>query len=493
MTRINQQGPPEAEAPKGYQDIPESDRRKAQVFFDRGAAVAGTGQYEYAIEMYLQGLGIDPENIAAHQAMRDIALRRKASGGKDLGIFEKKKLQFSRPRDDKQAMLTAEKLIAYEPGGTDSMLWMMESAHRAGYYDTVMWIGAILQQANSSLSKPDYGKYIKLRDIYKALGQWKEAVDACNLAARMRQDDMDLQRELKDLGAQLTMSAGKYASGGSFRDSIRDMDAQQKLLEQDKGVFTADSIQRAIHEAEEELKADPEEPGKLIKLVEALRRSEAPESENRAIELLEANYQRNAQFRWRKLAGEIKLGQLKRMDRSLRVQLRDNPTDEDLAKQVRQFQRDRAEEELKEYKLWAENYPTESEFKFEMAKRMFMLSKFDDAIPVFQDVRNDPKYRTDAQTLLARAFLGAGYVDESADTLRELINVYQLKGDARSIEMYYWYGRALEQQGDADGARKAYSQVAQWNFNYQDVQQRIKKIRGGGGGNGGSAGGASAG
>ncbi len=473
-----------AEPPKGYQDIPESDRKKAQAFFDRGAAVAGTGQYEYAIEMYLQGLGIDPENVAAHQTLRDISLRRKASGGKDLGIIERKKLQFSRPKDDKQAMLTAEKLLGYDPGSTDNMLWLMESAHKAGYYDTAMWIGAILQQANSSLPKPDFNKYIKLRDIYKALSQWKEAVDACNLAARMRPDDMDLQRELKDLGAQLTMSAGKYASGGSFRDSIRDMDAQQKLLDQDKGVFTADSIQRAINGAEEELKADPNEPGKLIKLVEALRRSENAENENRAIELLEEAYQRTGQFRWRKLAGEIKLGQLKRMERSMILQLRQDPTNESLKKQIEQFKRERVEEELKEYRLWAENYPTESEFRFEMARRMYVLGQFDEAIPVFQDVRNDPKFRTEAQTLLARAFLGSGYVDEAVDTLRELINAYQLKGDARSIDMYYYYGRALEQQGDVDGAKKAYSQVAQWKFNYGDVQQRIKKLRGSNGAGG---------
>ena len=76
-----------------------------------------------------------------------------------------------------------------------------------------------------------------------------------------------------------------------------------------------------------------------------------------------------------------------------------------------------------------------------------------------------------------RAFLGAGYVDESVDTFRDLIGAYQLKGDPKSIEMHYFYGRALEQQGDAGGALKAYSQVAQWNFNYADVQQRIKKLR----------------
>jgi tetratricopeptide (TPR) repeat protein len=466
------------EFPQGYQDIPEADRKKAQTFFDKAAAVGGAGQYDFAITMFLSGLAIDPENTQGHQALRDVALRRKASGGKDLGMFEKKKLQFSRPKDNKEGMLTFERLLAHDPGNTSLMLSVMDYAYKSGYYDTVMWMTAIALQANNSLPKPDFNTYIKIRDTYKGLGQWKEAVEACNYAARMRPDDMDLQRELKDLGAQLTMTQGKYSTGGSFRDSIRDREGQEKLLNQDKGIHTVDSIQRAIIEAEEEHKNEPNEPGKLIKLVEALRRSETPENDNHAIELLESAYEKTGQFRWRKLSGEIKLAQYSRVERGLRVQLRDNPNDDALKKDILRLQRDRAEEELKEYRLWSENYPTEGEYKFEMGKRMYMLGQFDEAIPVFQDVRNDPKYRTNAQILLARAFLGAGYVDEAADTLRELINAYQLKGDAKSIEMYYYYGRTLEQQGDTAGALKAYSQVAQWNFNYGDVQQRIKKLRG---------------
>ena len=111
-----------AELPSGYQDIPEADRKKAEAFFHKAAAVGGAAQYEFAIEMYLQGLGIDPENTEAHQALRDISLRRKASGGKDLGMFEKMKMKSSRPKEDKLAMLNAEKLLAYDPGNTSNML-----------------------------------------------------------------------------------------------------------------------------------------------------------------------------------------------------------------------------------------------------------------------------------------------------------------------------------------------------------------------------------
>src|SRR5690349_13620294 len=90
----------ENNGPPKYHDIPEEDRKKAQVFFDRGKTVADTGNFEYAIEMYIQGLNVDPENTEAHQSLRDISLRRKASGGKDMGMMQKMKMP--KAKDDKQ-------------------------------------------------------------------------------------------------------------------------------------------------------------------------------------------------------------------------------------------------------------------------------------------------------------------------------------------------------------------------------------------------------
>ena len=58
-----------ADLPPGYRDISPEDQKKAQVFFDRGKTVADSGQYEYAIEMFLQGLAIDPDSRDAHQTV----------------------------------------------------------------------------------------------------------------------------------------------------------------------------------------------------------------------------------------------------------------------------------------------------------------------------------------------------------------------------------------------------------------------------------------
>lgn len=464
----------------GYRDIPEEDRRKAKAFFDRGKAVAGTGNYDYAIEMYLNGLNLDPEAVEAHQDLRDISMKRKASGGKALGMFERMKIK-TNTKDDKQNMLNCEKLLAYDPGNTDHMLALMQNAHRAGFWDTCLWIGPILHRANTDSSKPEFNKFIALKDIYKALGQWKLATDACQAAAAMRPDDMDLTTELKNLGAAHTMAEGKYGTARSFRDSVKDMDSQRKLLDADKDVRTTDVLTRQIQEAEAEWQAQPEEPGKIMKLVETLVKTEDPVHENRAIDLLASAFERTKQFRYRLNIGKIKLLQLNRQERSYRDKLAQNAGDDALKEEYRQFLADKAEEELKEFTLWAENYPTDLHYKYEMARRLFMLQRYSEAIPVLQTARQDPKIRGEATIILGRSFLEAGFVDEAVDTLRALIEDYQVKGDTRSKNMYYWYARALEQQNETQSALKAYSQVAQWDFNYLDVQARIKRLRSGGG------------
>lgn len=467
-----------AELPQGYRDIAEAERKKAKAFFDRGATVAQTGNYDYAIEMYLNGLAIDPEARDAHQALREISLKRKASGGKDLGMIEKMRLP--KPKTDNEAMLRAERLMCFNPGDPGNMLDLMKCAERAGCYDTAVWIGPILLRANNDLKNPDAKKFIAARDIYMNLGLWKQAIDACQMAANVDPDNMELQRILKDLSAKVTISQGGYEKGGSFRDSIKDMAGQKKLMDQDMDIRDADVISRQIRDAEAEYAAQPEEAGKLAKLVDLLVKSEKMENENRAIELLHEAFVRTRQFRFRFTIGKIKMQQLKRQERAERLRVRENPNDEDVRKQYAQFLREKAAEELKEFELAAENYPTDMTFKYEVGVRLFTLDKPNDAISILQQARTDPKVRTEAATYLGRAFLACGFGDEAVDTLKVAIEEYEIRGDNRCKELFYWYGIALEQKGDTGTALKTYSQLVQWDFNYRDVQARIKRLRGAG-------------
>jgi hypothetical protein len=151
-----------ADIADGQYETSDGDRKKGKTFFDRGNTVAGTGNYEYAIEMYISGLAFDPDSTEAHQTLRDISLKRKATGGKPLGMFEGLKLK--RPsKDDKQNMLNNEKLLAYDPGNTDYMVGILQNSVRGGFFNTVLWIGPVLQQANADSGKPEVAKFSAIR------------------------------------------------------------------------------------------------------------------------------------------------------------------------------------------------------------------------------------------------------------------------------------------------------------------------------------------
>jgi hypothetical protein len=459
-----------------YKEVPPEDRAKAKVFFERGKTVAGTGNYEYAISMYISGFELDPDAVDAHQELREISLKRKASGGKSIGFFDAMKLK--RPTsNDMTNMLNAEKLLSYDPGNTDYMQSLLQSAYRGGYWDTVLWIGAILQKANADNKRPDFSKFIVLRDVYKGMKMWRLAADACQYALMLKPNDMDLSTELKNLGAMDTMENAGYAKGGDFRNQIRDMNRQQMLLTGDKDFVDLDSQQAIILQAEQECKANPNDPGKLMRLVDAYEKTEHPDFENKAIELLQQHYDLTKQYRYRQRIGQIQMKQWNRMERGKRDALLKDRDNEELRKDYTDFKREQLEFEYKEFAQAAEAYPTDMRWRFEMGKRLFSLQRFQEAIPILQQARQDPKFRVDAGLLLGLSFYNAKFIDEADDTLGGLIKDYQLQGDDRSKEMFYWRARVLEEKAMKPEALGHYSKVAQWDFNYKDVQARLKKLR----------------
>jgi tetratricopeptide (TPR) repeat protein len=169
--------------------------------------------------------------------------------------------------------------------------------------------------------------------------------------------------------------------------------------------------------------------------------------------------------------------QWNRMERGKREALLKDRENEELRKDYTDFRREQLEFEYKEFAQAAEAYPTDMRWRFEMGKRLFSLQRFQEAIPILQQARQDPKFRVDAGLLLGMAFYNAKFLDEADDTLGGLIKDYQLQGDDRSKEMFYWRARILEEKAMKPEALAHYSKVAQWDFNYKDVQARIKRLR----------------
>ena len=460
--------------PESYASSVES-KSKAQKFFERAAKVEDAGQHDYAIEMYLQGLKLAPDDIEAHTALRKVALTRKATGGKGLGMLAGSKLK-RQNKEPAENFLNARKLLAHDPGNVGYMELFAKAAAKIRLNDVVTWIGPMLYRALLEQPKQDADAFIRLKDVYKSVGEYKLAADALSQAGALRPDEGGIQHELRELAAQSTMQEGRYDKG-DFRQSVRNADAQKELQEKDSDIQTTDALQGPLERARAEYQAEPEVTGKIMKLVETLVKTRELKYENEALDILDKAYAGTKNARWRLVGNEIKIKQFARGEKMLHQVAEADPDDADAKKELVEFRKEKAEMELEHFKEAAKAYPTENKYKYEQAKRLFELGKYPEAIPLLQQSQNDAKVRDDSRLLLGRAFLLADFPDEAADTLKGVIDSYHGDADDRAKNIYYWYARACEAKKDVEEALKSYSQIAQWDFAYRDVQGRIKTLR----------------
>src|SRR5688500_1986745 len=255
----------------GSGDVAPADRERAKKVFERARVIADSGQYDYAIELFLQGLRYDPDQVNVHKELRRISLTRKATGGKPLSKL--KAMGLKRTSDPKESMLNAEMLLAYDPGNIQHMIAVAKAAQKGEFRGTALWIGPLLLRAN--LDGPqDTNTFLLLKEMYKDVGEYKLAGDALGYAAASKPDDADLQHELRSLAAKMTIQQGGYGAGGDFRVSIRDADKQRALMEEEMDIRNVDAMAGIIDRTRREYEESGRDKAKLIKLVDVLAKTE---------------------------------------------------------------------------------------------------------------------------------------------------------------------------------------------------------------------------
>jgi len=222
--------------------MPEEDAQalaKAEAFFDKARKVAQTNNFDYAIDMYLQGLRYSPDALEeGHLPLCELALQRQGRGGKKPSLVEK--MKHLRGKTLLEQMLNAEYLFVKDPEHLPFAEAMLKAAVAGGYAKTAGWIANLVFQKNNAAKRPSAQTYILLKDSYAALGQFDKAVVACQYASRLRPEDGALADEFKNLSAELTMARGKYDEEGDFRKAIKDREQQEILHAQDSVVKTED-------------------------------------------------------------------------------------------------------------------------------------------------------------------------------------------------------------------------------------------------------------
>jgi tetratricopeptide (TPR) repeat protein len=457
---------------------PTGEMAKERAFFEKAHKAGESDNYDYAIEMYLEGLRVNPEEVTdGHIRLRALALQRNEKGGKKPSMMEKVKA--IRPRHGQQPLeqlLNAEYLFTKDPDHLPYAESMLKAAVAGNYKLTAKWIADLLFQLNNNSGGPSVQTYILLKDSYSAIGQPDRALAACQYAVRMRPQDVELYDEFKRLSAELTMTRGKYdQEGGDFRKSIKDREVQEKLQSQDSVIKTEDYRIQAINDAREDLAEEPGVGGHIFNLAQALSDMEEDRFENEAIELLEKTSAEKKDFSFKERAGQIRIKQLNRKLRHAKDALEKG--DVSTKDRVENLEKTLNEVKLEHYQLCVLNYPTDLRAKYEYANCLLQSKQYDEAIPLFQEASRDPRHKISAMNKIGLSFFLKGWYADAIDVLNKTIEAYEITDDGIAKEMRYNLGRAYEAKGNAEKALDIYRRIAQLDFAYKDVHQRVDSLR----------------
>jgi len=449
---------------------------KARLFFETAQKAAEINNFDYAIDMYLEGLRCSPDEVlGGHIRLRELAIFRQGKGGKKPSVVER--VKYMRGKTHLEQMLNAEYLFAKDPDHLPYAGVILKAALAGGYKKTARWIADFLFQVNSASKKPSLETYLLLKDSYEAIGHLDRAVVACQFAIGLRPEDKELGDEYRRLSAELTVSKGKYDQEGDFRQSIRDREGQEKLQAQDFIIKSEDYRALAVEEAQKAIAEEPNLPINIFNLAEALSDLQSDQADAEAIELLENTYKKTNDFSFQRQAGQIRMKQLRRKIREAQTVLESKPDDAQAKSMVAELSAQLDEVELEHCRLCVKNYPTDLQAKYEYGICLLRNKQYDQAIPLFQEAQRDPRRKILAMDKIGLCFFLKGWFTDAIDIFTAALNSYELKDDSIAKELRYNLARAYEQQGQTAKALEIYRKIAQLDFSFKDVSQRVDKLR----------------
>lgn len=480
--------PPEGDEGGNGKEEPKFEPQpdKAQKWFDTARTAADSFNYDYALTCYAAGIKLDPTTMSAHEAMLEVAVKYMNKDGKPATSKEIRSITGSGTAIERFA--AAEFAWMKDIRNSKLGLKAIEAAAKADQIEWGNWVAPrVLRLIRSQKKKPSKGLLVNAMNLFSQVECWDEAIIVGNMAKELDPADNQLANELNDLSVQRAMEEGGYekAAGeeGGFREMVKDIDKQRELEESDAITGTETTEQRKLDRAREAYEATPGNPDVLNQYAQLLKKQATPESEEMAYDIYIKGYEETGQYRFRMLAGDIRIEQLERKVRALDNKLEETPDAEDLKAERAELHDQLLKLQNTEYSERVEKYPTDRMRKFDLGNVQFELGQYDEAMGQFQGSKDEPKLRVRAGHMLGRCFAAEGWHREAIDEFEEALEAIDATEKERELAIRYDLMVSLiehaREESSVDLAKRALdicSGIARKNITYRDIRERRKEI-----------------
>jgi TolA-binding protein len=115
--------------------------------------------------------------------------------------------------------------------------------------------------------------------------------------------------------------------------------------------------------------------------------------------------------------------------------------------------------------------------KYEYALRLLVNQQYDDALPLFQEAIRDPRHRLAAMDKTGMCFFYKEWYPDAIDIFKGALKTCDVPDSRVGKDIRYNLARSYEENDQASEALNMYRKLAQLDYNYKDVAQRVKKLR----------------
>lgn len=451
--------------------ISPAKRKRLQQAFTHGSKMSGSGNYDYATELFKQCVIGDPGNaiyvqnflgnlqkkynnnkkgskLAGISGAGTKATVKKASMQKDWPGVIKAGLDFLKLNPWDVSTLTAMAHACEELELDDAQLTYLKAALDYNIKDAAV---------NRAAAK-----------VLARVGRFDEAITCWTRVQQADPSDMEAQRAIGNLTVEKTISRGGYEGAETSRD-VRNRGGAGGDDEADQPGMRM-TPERQLEKA---IAKDPSDTANYLKLAELHQRRERwDEAEKVMRQALEAS---GGDMNIRERLEDLELRRLRDQVAVAEKQAQTEKTAEavELYKKLRE---ELNRKELEIYQARSNRYPTHLGLKFELAVRLVRAGMVKEAIKQFQDAKGDPRHKGEAMLYLGECFQRIKQYKLAMNSYRDAVEAIAAVDVDLKKKALYRAGCLAMALKDWDSSEKYLTTLAELDFGYKDVAERLDKI-----------------
>ena len=462
----------------------------AKDIFKRAEQAARKGNSEYAVELFLQGLTLDPKAPEERRKLHHIETQviQNAGGNASGGMKTKlstagnlakvKKLKVQKKWDE--AVIELERALRPQPRNTGLLFDLGGLLENLEAFDGALSTYEECIEADRGFVEA----YRKLGQLYAGTDP-KKAIEAWEKLRMHKPEDKEASKAIRDLSAATlvkTIDDKKAATGDdSFRAMLKSEDESADLEQKAKVIRTDEDRIEAVRFKKEELRADPTN-SRLWRDLGGLYQDQ------HKFDHAKAAFKKALAVNPQDLFAVDKLGSLEEIvfkeqtektheEYEAAVQ---NGADEARVRELEDAMK-AADQALlqfliEEYGRKVKAHPTDYELKIIFGEALMGGDRLDEAIEQFQKAVKDPKFKVRGQNNMGACFQKKGVHAIAIAQYTEALGGMADADSDMAKNVRYNLATAYEEKGDYTDALDQYQVIMATDIGFRDVSLRVDHL-----------------